>query len=189
MEICLRKNEFFFTENKFFIVKKGKVIVKKILENGEIISNENLIKKDEIVGNFLLLSDIDFLPILNIEVKIECLEECILKEIKVSKEEINSNEIIKKIFLQLIKAYTIKLFSHIYKTNEYILILLKYNCDENGKILKQNINFESFNISKSQYYLSLSSMKKENLLEENSKEIRLNLKKIESFFYLRRNYN
>lgn len=181
LKVNLKQNEKLFLGNKFFIIKQGKVIEKKLLENGEIITNENYIKSGEIIGNFFLLTEIDYFQLPNIEIEIESLEPVILEEIKISKEDISTNFILKKLFSQLIKQSIIKFLSHFYDTQRFILSLLKLNSDLNGIILKKNIKYENFNISKSQYYLLLSNMKKAKLFTEDNNKILLDLKKVEKY--------
>lgn len=184
LEVHLEKNEKLFLGNKFFIVKKGKVIVKNLLENGDIIVNESYVQVGEIIGNLFLLTEINYLKLPNIEIEIESLEKVILEEINISKKEIFSNLILKKVFSQLIKQYIIKFLSHAYDAQRFILSLLRLNCDLNGIILKENINYEYFNISKSQYYLVLSNIKKQNLIKEDNKKFILDLKKIDKILSL-----
>lgn len=184
LEVHLEKNEKLFLGNKFFIVKKGKVIVKNLLENGDIIVNESYVQVGEIIGNLFLLTEINYLKLPNIEIEIESLEKVILEEINISKKEIFSNLILKKVFSQLIKQYIIKFLSHAYDAQKFILSLLRLNCDLNGIILKENINYEYFNISKSQYYLVLSNIKKQNLIKEDNKKFILDLKKIDKILSL-----
>ena len=186
LEIQLEKNEKLLLGEKFFMVKKGKVIVRKLLENGDIIVNESYIQSGEIIGNFFLLTEIDYLELPSIEIEIESLNKVILEEIKISREEIFNNFILKKLFSQLIKQYIIKFLSHAYDTQKFILSLLRINCDLNGVILKKNINYEYFNISRSQYYLVLSNIKKQNLFKEDNKKIILDLKKIDIILNLNR---
>lgn len=177
-KIYLQKKETKFLENKFFIVKTGKVIIKNILENGEIIVNENFINKNEIVGNFFLLSSNNEFMLPEIGIEIEAIENSILEEIHISEQDLSNNLILKKIVSQLIKSYTINFLSHFYDKPKFLLILLKLYADSEGKFLKKDIHYENFNISKSQFYLILSNLKKQNYLKENNNKITLNLKKI-----------
>lgn len=52
--ISLNKSERYFLDGKFFLVKRGKVITRDILENGKIITSENSLKEGEVIGNFLI---------------------------------------------------------------------------------------------------------------------------------------
>ena len=178
-KVYLQKKEMMFLEKKFFIVKKGKVIIKNILENGKIIVNENCVNKNEIIGNFLLLSLNNNFILPEVEIEVEALEESILEEICISKKDLLNNLVLKKVIDQLIKSYTINFLSYFYDTPKYFLILLKSYADSNGNISKKNIHYENFNISKSQFYLILSKLKKGNYLKEKNSEICLNLEKIE----------
>ncbi|MEG0237937.1 MAG: hypothetical protein RR523_04815 [Cetobacterium sp.] len=178
LEIFLKKNKKLFLDNKFFILQEGSVRVKYILENGDIISYENILKKNEIVGNFLLLSEVDFFKLPEVEIEIESLENTILKEIVISENDISENIIFQKIFIQLIKQYIIKFISHICPPIKIMLILLKINSDKNGFIDKKNINYENLNMSRTQYYTLLSILKKNQLVKETNKKIILDLKEI-----------
>ena len=59
-------------------------------------------------------------------------------------------------------------------------ILKLYNNDS-GFISKKELNYENFNISKSQFYLIFSKLKKEKYILDDSEGIYLNLKKIDSY--------
>lgn len=179
-EIYLQKKESMFLEKKFFIIKKGKVIVKKLLENGEIIVNANCVNKNEIVGNFFLLSSNNEFLLPSIEIEIEAIKDSVLEEIHISKKDISNNLILKKIVSQLIISYTINFLSYFYDTSKFLLILLKLYADSEGNLSKKDIHYENFNISKSQFYLIFSKLKKENYLKEKNSKISLNLEKIET---------
>ena len=49
---------------------------------------------------------------------------------------------------------------------------------------RQEINYENFNISKSQFYVLFSKLKQERFLKEEKNDIFLNLEKIDSFLNL-----
>lgn len=179
LEITLEKNEKLFLENKFYIIKKGSVLLKKILENGKIISYENILRSDELVGNFLTLSEINFLILPEVGVEIEALEVTTIEEIDISKNEINKNPIFKRLLNQLIKQYVIKFISHSCEPMKVLLILLKINSDLNGVVDKKNIGYENLNMSRGQYYSMLSIIRKEELIKEENKTIILDLKKVD----------
>ena len=179
LKISLKKGEKIFLGNKFYIINEGSILLKKILENGKIFSYENILKKDDIVGNFLILSEINFLVLPEIEIEIEALEETLIEEIKFSKNDFNNNLIYKRVLNQLIKQYVIKFISYICDPIKVLLILLKINSDSSGVIDKKNVSYETFNMGRTQYYSILAMIKKENLIKEEKKKIILNLKKIE----------
>lgn len=174
----LRKNEKFFLENRFYLIKRGSILLKKILENGKVISCENILKKDEIIGNFLTLSEANFLKLPEVEIEIEALEETIIEEVEISKIELNKNPILKRLLNQLIKQYIIKFIPYICDSMKLLLILLKINSDSNGIVDKKNIGYENLNMSRTRYYSILSIIKKEKFIKEDKKKIFLNLKKI-----------
>ncbi|MGL4510840.1 hypothetical protein [Cetobacterium sp.] len=179
LKVYLQKKETMFLEKKFFIVKEGKVIIKNILENGEIIVNENCINKDEIAGNFLLLSSNNEFMLPEVGTEVEAMEDSILEEIRISKKDLLNNLVLKKLIDQLIKSYTLNFLSHFYDTPKFLLILLKLYADSKGNLSKQDVHYENFNISKSQFYLILSKLKKGNFFKENKNNISLNLKRVE----------
>lgn len=179
LEISLKKDEKLFLGNKFYLIKKGSILLKKILENGKVISYENILKKDEIIGDFFTLSEINFLILPEIEIEIEALEETLIEEIEISKNELNNNPIFKKLLNQLIKQCIIKFISYVCDPVKILLILLKINSDSNGVVEKKNVSYENLNMSRTQYYSILTLLKKENLLKEEKKKIILNLKKID----------
>lgn len=174
----LRKNEKFFLENRFYLIKRGSILLKKILENGKVISCENILKKDEIIGNFLTLSEANFLILPEVEIEIEALEETIIEEVEISKIELNKNPILKRLLNQLVKQYIIKFIPYICDSMKLLLILLKINSDSNGIVDKKNIGYENLNMSRTRYYSILSIIKKEKFIKEDKKKIFLNLKKI-----------
>lgn len=88
---------------------------------------------------------------------------------------------IQKIFSQLVKKAIIKFLQQLYNTKGYILAILKLHLNDNGYVYKKEISYENFNISKSQFYLIYSNLKKENFLSEVDNKIFLNLKKIDPY--------
>lgn len=181
-KIILNKKNIYFIEKKFFILKKGKIVAKCILENGKIIAHENCIKSNEFIGNFFLFlpKNIFFIP--KFEIEIEALEDnTVLEEINISFLESSADSPIKKILLQFIRSTYIRYFQHLYDTKGYILSILMLYADTNKKILKKLINHEIFNISRSSFYATYSELKKENFITEKNKIIYLNSNKIDTY--------
>lgn len=180
--VKLNKKERHFLDGKFFLIKKGKVISRDILESGKIISNENCLKAGEIVGDFFKFLPNTQILILETEVEIEALEDnSVLEEFDFCPDIIAQNDGLQKIILQLIKKNMIKFFYQLYDTKGYILAILKLYADNNGRILKSEINHENFNISRSQFYLLYSSLKKDKFISEEKKNIYLNVNKINEY--------
>lgn len=180
--ISLNKSERYFLDGKFFLVKRGKVITRDILENGKIITSENSLKEGEVIGNFfnILPENNFFVP--EIDIEVEALENnTILEEFAFSFDKIMGDIYIQKIFSQLVKKAIIKFLQQLYNTKGYILAILKLHLNDNGYVYKKEISYENFNISKSQFYLIYSNLKKENFLSEVDNKIFLNLKKIDPY--------
>lgn len=164
--VRLNKKERHFLDGKFFLIKKEKVISREILESGKIISNENCLKEGEIVGDFFRFLPDNRILIPETEVEIEALEDnSVLEEFDFSSEIILQNDSFKKI-IQLIKKSIIKFFYQLYDTKGYILAVLKLYADSKGKIVKSEINYENFNVSRSQFYFIFSGLKKEKFISE-----------------------
>lgn len=180
--ITLNKKDRYFLDGKFFIVKKGKLISRDILETGKIITNENCLKEGELIGNFFEFLPKNNLMVPEVDIEVEALEdETILEEFKFSSSDILKNIYLEKIISQLIKKSMIKFFYQLYDTKGYIMAILKLYADNNGKILKSEINYENFNISRSQFYLIYSNLKKEKFIFEKEAVVYLDLSKINDY--------
>lgn len=86
-----------------------------------------------------------------------------------------------KIITQLIKKSTIKFLQNIYDPKGYILSVLKLYANDQGSIVKTEVSYENFNMSKSQYYLKLKELKEEKYIEEKNHLWKLNLEKIDNY--------
>lgn len=188
--ISLDKQQRYFLDGKFFLVKKGRIIARDILENGKIITNENYLIEGDLIGNFFTLLPRRDLFIPEIEIEIEALENnTILEEFKFSSEEIFCNVYSEKVVIQLIKKSIFKFFYQLYDTKGYILAVLKLYLNNRTFISKKEIHYENFNISKSQFYLIYSKLKKENFIIESNNKIFLNLDKVNSYLEELGEYN
>ncbi len=180
--IKLKKYEKFYLDDGFHIIRKGRVLVKDILPNGKIITNETILKEGEIIGNFFELLDLDNDGlILDIGIEMETLEETVLEPFSFSKKDLEANPILKKVIFQLIKKIAVKLLYQLYNKKGYLLTVLKFLADSEGKIIKKDIRYENINISKSQFYHLFSILKKEEFFKESNGIIALDLDKIETF--------
>ena len=188
--ISLDKQQRYFLDGKFFLVKKGRIMARDILENGKIITNENYLVEGDLIGNFFTLLPKRDLFIPEIEIEIKALEDnTILEEFKFSLEEIFCNVYLEKIVIQLIKKSIFKFFYQLYDTKGYILAILKLYLNNRNFILKNEIHYENFNISKSQFYLIYSKLKKENFITESNDKIFLNSDKINAYLEELGEYN
>ena len=178
--IFLKKNEKYYIDDKFFLIKKGKVVTRDILANGKVIANEYCLEEGEIIGNFFSFSNEKF-EIPEIHIEVDALEETELLEFEFSKSEILSNQIFGKVLKQLVQRSVIKFLYQLYDTKGYIMAILKLYANDLGIIRKKEVNYENFNISRSQFYLLFLSMKKEGYLKENKEYINLDLEKIDNY--------
>lgn len=179
--IILEKNDRHFLEGHFFVIKKGKIISREILETGKVITNENCIKEGEIVGNFfdILTKEDNLMP--EIEIEVEALEDnCILEEFKLPKEIFN-NVTFQKILYQVLKKSMIKFFYDLYDAKGYILIILKFYLNKEGYIPKKEIRYKNFNMSKSKFYLLYTKLKEEKFICERNTKIYINLDKTDKY--------
>jgi len=180
--ISLNKTERYYLDGKFYIIKKGKIISRDILENGKILTYENYLTSGEVIGNFFRFLNIKDIYIPDIDIEIEALEnDTILEELNFDSNILTDDNFISKIITHLAKKTLIKFFYQLYDTQGYVMSILKLYNNDSGFISKKELNYENFNISKSQFYLIFSKLKKEKYILDDSEGIYLNLKKIDSY--------
>ncbi|MGL5903661.1 MAG: hypothetical protein ACRCZO_13345 [Cetobacterium sp.] len=179
--IAIKKGEYYFLDDKFFIVKKGKVLARDILASGKVIPNEHYFSEGEVIGNFFKFVKDERLTVPNVDIEIEALRDSELEEFSFSKTQLVENIFFERIITQLIKKSTIKFLENLYDSKGYILSILKLYANSEMEIEKKEVSFENFNMSKSQYYSKISELKKENYIEEDGKIWRLNLEKIDEY--------
>ena len=66
--ISLNKTERYYLDGKFYIIKKGKIISRDILENGKILTYENYLTSGEVIGNFFRFLNIKDIYIPDIDI-------------------------------------------------------------------------------------------------------------------------
>lgn len=115
------------------------------------------------------------------DIEIEALEETNLEKVSFCYEKINTNIVLRKAFNHLVKSAVIRILEEIYDTRGYMLLVFKFYANENGEVNKDELRYEYFKIRKSQYYVILSTLKKECYLEEKGRVIKLNLNKINKY--------
>lgn len=173
--------KYYLLEDKFFIVKSGKVVTKSIAANGKVISNNTCLREGELVFNcfkFLSNGEMNF-P--EIQMEIEALEETTLEEFVFCKKGIVNNEIYKNVFLHLVQKVAIELLYQLYDTKGYILMILKLYANSKGIFNKKEIKPENFNVGKTQFYKIYLHLKNEEYLIEEHGEVYLNLLKIDNY--------
>lgn len=190
-KIILNKKERYFLEDKFYIVTSGSVCAYDIFENGKYIPKEACFKKGEIVGNFFEIYPSENLVLPEMEVEIIAIEDnTIIEEFKFEKRVLVNNLEFSKIVTQLLKENIFKLFYHLYDKKGYLLALLKFYANDQGVLLKEQLHYENFLISKSLFYNVYTELKEEKYIREIDKNIKLNLNKIDKYFnkYLSENF-
>lgn len=168
IELLLKKNQKKYVEDKFYLIKKGKILTKDIFPNGKYVVNENYLKKGDIIGNLLNFYNLKDENIeKNSELEIKALENSILEEINFS---LNKIDIVGNVMEQLTRKVRSRLIFHKYSKEGYILAAMLSYGGEEGVIKKSDITYEDFNMSRSQFYLIFSKLKKDNFftLENNS---------------------
>lgn len=184
-KIVLRKKERYFLSNKFYLVINGSVCAYDIFENGKVIPKEACFKAGEIIGNFFQCFPSEYLPLPlpDTEVEIVAMEDnTIIEEFKFESKNISTNLGLSKIIIQLLKENIFKLFYHLYDKKGYLLVILRFYANEKGVLLKEQIHYDNFLMSKSQFYNTYTLLKEEKYIKEEDKNIKLNLKKIEKYF-------
>lgn len=179
-EIFLKKSEKYCIDDKFFLIKEGRVITKDVLANGKVIANECYLGEGEIIGNFFSFST-GRIELPEIHIEVDALENTKLVEFEFSKNDILTNQTFGKVLKHLVQRSVIKFLYQLYDTKGYIMSILNLYADSKGVVNKKDINYENFNISRSQFYLLLLNMKKDGYLKESNNHIHLNLEKINSY--------
>lgn len=166
MEISLPKNEITFFDSEFFILKEGEIIVRYIFEDGKISNFEFPLKPGEINGNFFGFLPEDS-PFYNeISVEVVATKDSVLDVFELDSKTLNI-DMLKKIILQLIKQLSIKLWFQLYSKEDFILLILKIYTRKYNKSLKKHIKYDVLNLSRSQFYLLYSKLKKQkNIIEK-----------------------
>ena len=184
-EIILQKNECYFLDSKFFIIKSGKVVTREILETGKVVTNEIYLSSGEIIGNFFNFLKISDFDIPDLEVEVEALENnTVLEELIITEEKIKEDIYLKKLITVLLKKALLKLIYQLYDTKGYVLAILKLQKSDKSYIPKDEIHYNNFNISKSQFYLAYKNLKKDKYIIEINDKIFFNNQKVNDYLNL-----
>ena len=104
-----------------------------------------------------------------------------LEEFSFNYDSITAFPGFEQLFEHLIRENIFRLFYHLYDKKGYVLSVLKFYSNSEGVLLKDKISYEYFNISKSQFYSTISELKKDSFIFEKNKKLVLNLKKISTY--------
>mgnify|MGYP001226806881 CR=1 FL=1 len=183
--IVLNKKERYFLSDKFYQVVSGSLCAYDIFENGKSLPKEACFKKGEIIGNFFQCLPTENLPLPLPENEVEVIameDNTVIEEFRFEAKNIATNLGLSKIFTQLLKENIFKLFYHLYDKKGYFLAILRFYANEKGTLLREQIHYENFLMSKSKFYSIYTELKKEKYLKEIDRYIQLNLKKIDEYF-------
>lgn len=176
-KIILSKNENYYINNdKSYIIEEGAVISKILFIDDKLLSTEIILEKNDLVFNYLSFLNISSKVFSQTELEIKALEKTILLEYEfnIKKDYIN-------LISQLLSRINHSSIYHIYGKKGYILYAL-CNLAINNEIDKNKINYEYFNISRSQFYLILANLKNDQYIHEIGKKYILNRDKVDAFF-------
>lgn len=183
--IVLKKKERHLLSDKFYLIINGTICAYDIFENGKCIPKEVCLKKGEVIGNFFQCFPTEKLPlpIPETEVEIVAIEDnTIIEEFNFDSKIISANLGLEKIINQLLKDSIFKIFYHLYDKKGYLLAILKFYASSKGVLLKEQIHYENFLMSRSQFYNIYTNLKNEKYIKEIDRNIYLDLKKIDQYF-------
>lgn len=173
--------------DKVYYVIKGKLILREFLPNGKYIKNECPIESGEVIGNMLELIkiyDLETNYLDNIGLEIELIEDTVLEVmseadfLKQIYPEGKEQSIMGSLLKSMLKKSVMRTYYHMNDKKTYILSVLKTYADSNGYIVKKSINYEIFNLSRSQFYVILNSLKKDKIIKKMDKYYKLDLDKV-----------
>ncbi|QNM15680.1 MULTISPECIES: hypothetical protein [Fusobacterium] len=180
-EIIVKAKESLVVYEKFYRVKKGKVLLKNIFPNGKIVTNEHWLKTGDLIGEFLNYWRLKNVDLPDIEIEVDALEDSVLEEINFDIKEIKNNIFLNNLIKNFIRLHVFQLLFHFYDTKGYILTLLKLYSNGDNVISKEQFNVEHFNISKSQFYNVYGQLRKSGYFKEENKKIYLDRKKADEY--------
>ena len=93
-------------------------------------------------------------------------DNTIIEEFKFEKRTLITNLEFSKIISQLLKENIFKLFYHLYDKKGYLLAILKFYADEKGILLKEQLHYENFLMSKSLFYNVYTDLKDEKYIKK-----------------------
>lgn len=186
-KIKLEKNEYKVLEDdKIYYIYKGKILVRYIFSNGKVVNNEIYLEKGDMVGNFFKILRIYENIARDIAIEIEALEDTELN-ISNSQELIKSLQndkfgMLKNLVEQMLKKQLINILHHKYGKKGYILATLLLHSGKDGEIQNELLNHERFNLSRSQFFLTMGELKKDYIVTKCKKGVKIN--KVEAEKYL-----
>ena len=188
-KIKLEKDEYKVLEyDKIYYIYKGKILVRYIFSNGKVVNNEIYLEKGDMVGNFFKILKIYENIARDIAIEIEALEDTELN-ISNSQELIENLQndkfgILKNLVEQILKKQLINILHHKYDKKGYILATLLLHSSENGEIQNELLNHDRFNLSRSQFFLTMGELKKDYIVIKYKKVVKINREEAEKYLEL-----
>lgn len=188
-KIKLEKDEYKVLEDdKIYYIYKGKILVRYIFSNGKVVNNEIYLEKGDMVGNFFKILKIYENIARDIAIEIEALEDTELN-ISNSQELIENLQndkfgILKNLVEQILKKQLINILHHKYDKKGYILATLLLHSSENGEIQNELLNHDRFNLSRSQFFLTMGELKKDYIVIKYKKGVKINREEAEKYLEL-----
>ena len=188
-KIKLEKDEYKVLEDdKIYYIYKGKILVRYIFSNGKVVNNEFYLEKGDMVGNFFKILKIYENIARDIAIEIEALEDTELN-ISNSQELIENLQndkfgILKNLVEQILKKQLINILHHKYDKKGYILATLLLHSSENGEIQNELLNHDRFNLSRSQFFLTMGELKKDYIVIKYKKGVKINREEAEKYLEL-----
>ena len=189
-KLKLEKNEIIFLEdNKVYKITSGKIFLRNIFSNGKVINNEFPFIKNDLVGNWFNICNVYEELTKDLAIEVQAIEDTTF-EVSCKNELLENLKndtfgILQYLIEQLLKKYVMSICFHMYAKKGYILSVLLLHSDEIGNVPKELLNHEVFNLSRSQFFPTLSELKKDSLMTKTSKTVRLNRIKIEKYLELK----
>ena len=92
--------------------------------------------------------------------------------------------ILKNLVEQILKKQLINILHHKYDKKGYILATLLLHSSENGEIQNELLNHDRFNLSRSQFFLTMGELKKDYIVIKYKKGVKINREEAEKYLEL-----
>lgn len=171
-----------------YLIISGKIIVREVFSNGKIANSEIPLSKGDIVGNFFNIYGLYENITKGLAVEIEAIEDTIIAELNqeetLKRKKRISNSIFWNFIEQMLKKHLINVCHHVYSKKGYVLAVLLIHSKSDEYIPKDLLNYEIFNLSRSQFFIIISELKKDKILEKEADRIKIDKNKAEEFLEL-----
>ncbi|MGL4510066.1 hypothetical protein [Cetobacterium sp.] len=182
------KDTLFLDDSKIYSIISGKIIVREVFSNGKVVNSEVPLSSGDIVGNFFNIYGLYKNITKGLAVEIEAIEDTIINELNKTEtyEKIKkfSSGLVGNLMEQMLKKQLINICHHIYSKKGYILAVLLMHSKDSEYISKDLLNHEVFNLSRSQFFMVISELKKEGILEKKQDKVKVDKKRAEKFLEL-----